>query len=172
MSKILCAVLVFIASTSFALTNKERSTVIGARGKLKIAQEQFAQAEQKTQEAEQKAAEADKHAQETDEANKTLEKDIKDAHEREVTNFKLAQKYKGAYDQSHKWWGIGGIIAGFGILATHILILIASLLALCLILWLLSFVPFFSWLKPAAKIASAFVTSIGNKIAALFKKKT
>lgn len=102
-------------------------------------------------------------------ANSDYESKVKDQ------NIKLNKlsdknaKMQKVYDQVNKYWGIGGILYGFGQLFKHLLILTAVIIVVALLLFAASVAlkGFFPWLAPVG----AFFNMIGRGIASLFKPK-
>lgn len=77
-----------------------------------------------------------------------------------------ANKMRPIVEQVNRWWGIGGVLYGFGRLAQHLLILLAVLVAIAIGLLVASF--FIPFLAPVL----TFTMSIWKRILSLFHKQT
>lgn len=161
--------IVLIAGLSLALSPAEKKLVHQARAELKKAQTEYSQAKSETAQAKLENEASAQHAKETEDRIAPLSAAIDASHKNEQRLGDLVQKYEPFYIQGHKWWGIGAIIAGFGILATHLLILAGAIITLCVIVWILSMLPWFSFLQIPVQIAGRFFRSLRDKI---LKKKS
>lgn len=146
-----------------ALTPAEKSSVSKALSKVTQAQAEYARAKAETATAWEYAGNADARAAETDAKIGPLQEQINASHENEQRLGNLVAKYQPFYILGHKFWGVGGIIQGFGILATHLLILIAFLALLVLGIWALSLV--FPVFGPIFAIISSFAKRVWASVA-------
>ncbi len=76
-------------------------------------------------------------------------------------------KYKAFYDSGHKYFGLGAIGLGVGILAKHLLILTGVLILCGLLIFGLSLI--FPFLGPIVAVGTGFISGIFRKI---FRKNT
>jgi hypothetical protein len=134
--------LTLAATPAYALTPKERKVVQKALTDLREAKREYADAQAKLAladeravQAEQNAADAWGHATVTYEKALTLSKQIDTAHKNEQTMANAVAKMKPVYDKCMRWFGVGAILFGFGMLFKHTLIAAAVLLVLAAILW-------------------------------------
>ncbi len=128
-----------VASQAAALTTNERQLVRTARqeiaagiakfgemdAKLQVAGLQATEAAQRALEAEQNAQAAQDSASETGRRIETLSSDIDKAQKRADALATENAKMKPVYDRVHKWFGLGAIFFGLGLLAKNVFILVA-----------------------------------------------
>ena len=150
--------LMALTPTEKKIVQHAKDSLIQAQGDLKKQQDYAQWADNEQQQAWAFAA---TQKQQID----GLQEDIKKAHDNEQTMANEVAKMKPFWDKGHKYWGIGAIMLGFGILVKHLLILTAFLILLGLAIWILSF--FVPWLK----IPLAFVQRFFNWAASKIKGK-
>lgn len=153
-----CALLCALLSTAFALTPAERKQLQEIQGYVRQGQIEYQQAMSAVGEADQRASLAEEHAATTDTAIENVRKDIKAAHDREVTLGKDNAKMKPVYDECVSKWGIGAILFGIKRLTRNLLITALVGAALVAILYGLSFA------FPIFGVALAAVTRIFRTI--------
>lgn len=77
-------------------------------------------------------------------------------------------KMKKVVDKVNSYWGIGGILYGFGVLFKHLFILAAVLIVAALGLFALSFI---GKLNPVLGPIFSFVPKLKQRVQSLFRKK-
>lgn len=148
-------ILLLFAASAFALTPTERKIVQHAQTELHAGIAKYNEADARAAAAAQHAGEADAHANDTDGKLKVLSGEIETAHKNEQTLAGQVKKYKGFWDAGHKYWGIGAIGLGIGLLFKHLLIAAAVLLALGVGLYIASF--FFPVISVGLTVVRKFI---------------
>lgn len=150
--------LTILALACLALTPVEKRAVNKAITKIAEAQAHYADSDKKIIEAWAYASKADARAFETDAKIGPLQEQINVSHKNEEELAKKVGKYEPFWKMGHRWFGIGGILQGFGILATHALILIGFIVIALIAFWGLSLA--FPILRPIIAIIAGFFKRI------------
>jgi hypothetical protein len=157
--------IIALALSCVALTPQEKKVALKAKNELAEARKERDQAKGELAQAQQAASDSSISANQAGERANGLQKQVDSEHAQLQTAVNSNAKMKPVYDRVNKYWGIGGIIYGFGQLFKHILILLAVLVGIAILLVVASF--FFPALGPIL----SFVLSIWNRFLALFKPK-
>lgn len=132
-AKFLTIFLVLLMSFgAMGLTPRERTIVKHAQEHLYVAGLQFNAAQEHAKAADDAMVEANRRLA-------TAEKEVKDAHQREIDLAKDNEKMRPVYKQVTSKWGLGAIFFGIALLLKHLLILGLVILSLAAALYALSF---------------------------------
>jgi hypothetical protein len=169
--KVYLVLLVWFTSYSlcFGLTPTERKIIIHAKEHLGLAKQENIQAWDEANKAYNKAHEAEQRAAETDKQIDITKGQIKVAHDNEKRLGGLVAKYEPFWIQGHKWWGIGAIGLGVGILVKHLFVTIAVVLLLIVAGLVLAF--FFPFLIPLFRMIGNFFGMLFRWIGGMFNRR-
>ncbi len=151
--KRICAILLILCSSAFALTPHERQLVTKARDELRLHDQERDKAIAESEAAKQTAAQSAESANLAEQRAQTAEAQATAEHAQLV----IAVGYKvkaDKLDSLNKHWGLNAVLYGFGVLARHILILIAVLIVLAILIGVGSLLlkTAFPWLAPIASL--------------------
>lgn len=121
------AILLLTASTACGLTPVEKAQLKQVQALVHTAISKWSESETHIALADQRAQEAIDHALVTDHRADMLQVDLDQHYENEKRLSSMVNQYKPFWDTGHKWWGIGAIGLGLGILLKHALITVAIL---------------------------------------------
>lgn len=164
--KIPLLIIAFLALS--ALTPAERKIVEHARQELSAGRAEHDKAVADVAAAQQRTSEAEASAKVTADKIGPLEKQIEDAHKHESDLAKQVNDLKKEHDQVHSYWGLGGVLLGFSILAKHLFITILVILGIGIALYVASF--FFPVIGVGLGIVRAFLGSLWTRIKALLHR--
>lgn len=155
-AKFLTIFLVLLMSIgAMGLTPRERTIVKHAQEHLYVAGLQFNAAQAHAKAADDAMVEANRHLA-------TAEKEVKDAHQREINLAKDNDKMRPVYLKVTSKWGLGAIFFGIALLLKHLLILGLVILSLMAALYALSFM--FPVIGVAVKAIAVFIHMVGGWI--------